>query len=1171
MTALPSWLAEPEQLFTYLRAQDFPIGTGEALRATALLDRLTQEGRAPQTSQEAARFLAPLLCTTAAQQSSLASVLRDFAEAREIEAKAPRLSLPLQERPSDFSTGPPSSRVPPRVLWIGFFIFVAVLTLVGVLWLGKGSPTTSEVSPGLSPSPTSVGLTYLTSGLTSLLVGLRYALLPWFAWLLFRRFRQGRAPALRRLKAGSGHVTALQPRSGEPLLFGDASLHSWLQALRAHRHVPTDQLDVVRSLRATIAAGGRPVIVYGTRPRLPDYPILVEQLTGKDHLAALGTAISARLASERLAFAVYQYSTDPRQLRDALRHPLTLADVAARHGEDMLLLVSDGDVLIDPVLGEVRPWIAEIAAWRNPVLLTPVPLQQWSLREQALITSGFIVLPATPAGLQALGEFLRRGEASRPAVSSSRGAPSLLARAGRRTLAWHHDLPPDPKERDELLDALTVSLPKSAFDLLCVLALFGEVRLDLTLAAGREMTSRDGKPLLNEMSFAALAWLPWFRLGRMPDWLRLDLAQCLDRRRLEQAHEFYKRWLTDLEAQRTDGEKLLVLPDRAFNRLLARLAGSESGRVIRDVLFLSFMRKEKLDALNLEAPQALTRLLRRDWADPTWITCGLCVILTGLAVLFAGQLDTVQTNFGLYAGRNSFGAVVPIYLLLLELVLWHIRALGVIPLNRFGRLFDPAIVAILVIVSLIATKPGEGGGFGHYFHTSFEGLLSELFIPGTAMVLALINSAPRGLPILRWSEPPRPSKPEILACAATLIGLSPSWVVPKSWWPIMLVTAFGTVGLARFVSRETGDSTVRVALFGWFGAVGATLLAWGIAGVLLAWAINPISPLGAPPPPPPPGTNLPAPPPPDTSWLIDGSDPWYYTTVIAMGLVYGIAIALWHHGRVRLGPVCGITLAFSCTTAALGLQDGPHWALLPLVPILPLYLFLVYLAVVWPHMLWTRTTAITSCAFVVVAIGAGFMIHGFGLENLIPVTVHSGYGILYDKSGRHLETFGPGIIAFCQTLFVPPTIHCQRLLTSRGTHRLARTFGYEVGYISAYPVAAGWRSLRAIAQTPGVIAVPMFWLLVIIPSPASGLVPGITYALPPGLGHDSARRDGQLYSGACFRFLPRSPCGTRSAPMRTLGLPSPLCWYSASMPNVSLAAPLYARTASRFGRLRPRS
>jgi hypothetical protein len=331
----------------------------------------------------------------------------------------------------------------------------------------------------------------MTDALTSAFVGLRYALLPWFAWLLLRRFRGKLKPALRRRQALARQLAEFQPRSESPVLFGDFNLRISLQALRAHRQVLTNRLDVPRSLRATIAAGGRPVLVQAMAPRLPDYPILIEQLSGKDHLAALGQAIADRLKSEGVALATYHYNAEPRILRDAARNPFTLADIAARHGEEILLLISDGDVLIDPVLSEVRAWVAEFTSWRNPVLLTPVPLQCWSVREQALIAAGFITLPATPAGLHALGEFLRRSETGRPRLASICWMPNLLVRAGRRTLAWHNDIAPDAEEREGLLDALAASLPKSAFDLLCVLALFGEVRLDLTLAAGKALRTRD--------------------------------------------------------------------------------------------------------------------------------------------------------------------------------------------------------------------------------------------------------------------------------------------------------------------------------------------------------------------------------------------------------------------------------------------------------------------------------------------------------------------------------------------------------------------------------------------------------------------------------------------------------------------------------------------------------
>jgi hypothetical protein len=967
MNALRDWLVDPAGLFVYLRDHDFSIGTGQALRAAALLDHLTQRGSAPQSSYDAARLLAPLLCTSAAEQASLEPLLREFAAA----GAAEQASLELrgfaemhlvQTQPARAAPKTPEQPSPDtrrarrqgelrRIARITLGIFIAILLLFAGLWLvpkWTGPPIPPELTQKAQPE--SIFLTYMTNALTSAFVGLRYALLPWFAWLLLRRFRDKLTSALRRLQAPARRLVEFQPRSDAPVLFGDFDLRISIQALRAHRQVPTNRLDVPRCLRATIAAGGRPILVQGMARRLPDYPILIEQLSGKDHLAALGRAIADRLKSEDVAVATYHYNAEPRILRDTARNPVTLADIAARHGEELLLLISDGDVLIDPVLGQVRAWVDEFARWRNPVLLTPVPLQCWSVREQALIAAGFITLPATPAGLHALGEFLRRSETGRPRLASICWVPNLLARAGRRTLAWHNDIAPDPEEREALLDALALSLPKSAFDLLCVLALFGEVRLDLTLAAGQALRTRDRKPLLNEESFAALAWLPWFRLGRMPDWLRIDLAQCLGTRHRDDAHKFYKEWLARLEPSKGEREKLLVLPDRRFNRWLARLMQAAGGRISRDVLFVRFMRKEKLDTLDLEAPQSLVHRLRRRWADPLRIIGQLCVLLTTMAVVFAWKVDSFVWSLDRLVLTSNTDLIPFIYSIGTgsELIFWHLRVFGVVPLTRLAWISDPRTLAVLIIAS------GCFVGVGWDIDVALVGLLGT----SSVMALAFVESVPRGFPIQQRVARLRPRPAEVLAFAIMLISLDEPTNVTHLIW-CCFVVAVGASALARFVSREISGSVSRLFLFGWFGAcfgAACAVAIWLAIGFFFAFDASRVGFASA-------------------------------TTLVPMGAVYGLVVGLWDHGVGRLMPMCGLTLAFSSGAIAATLfTDALGWPD-AVLPVLPLYFLLAYLAVTRPQELWTRTIVFTCCVFVSVAIIIGFIAHIIGLDTVIRVPV----------------------------------------------------------------------------------------------------------------------------------------------------------------------------------------
>src|SRR5262249_17504250 len=160
------------------------------------------------------------------------------------------------------------------------------------------------------------------------------------------------------------------PESTDVALFSGDDLSRPLQGMRVHRWIASLRPDARASARATAAASGCPVLVPGRRPRLPDYPIVVEALSSRDHVVTLARDLSLRLDEENIPHALYFFSADLRQLRTDAGAPLSLADIAARYHEDALVIVGDGDTLIDPFLGRLRGSLAELETWRLVVLLT---------------------------------------------------------------------------------------------------------------------------------------------------------------------------------------------------------------------------------------------------------------------------------------------------------------------------------------------------------------------------------------------------------------------------------------------------------------------------------------------------------------------------------------------------------------------------------------------------------------------------------------------------------------------------------------------------------------------------------------------------------------------------------------------------------------------------------
>jgi hypothetical protein len=313
-----------------------------------------------------------------------------------------------------------------------------------------------------------------------------------------------------------------------------------------------------------------------------------------------------------------------------------MADIAARYANDVLIFLGDGEVFVDPIVGGLRPWTEDLKSWRRIVLLTPVPRRRWSWRERRIAEGGIAVLPATPAGVAVLGEFLRSdSQPPRLAFERTPVRAGLLAREGRQALRWHTDALPTETEREATVDAIAQELPAEALELLSVMALFPEIRSDLTLHLGATLKDAKGGLLLEEERFGALSVLPWLRYGRMPDWLRLDLAQTLSPAREAEAREVLKNWISTASDDAARSPLGVVTP--GSSRSGTGRPGTGGNAVIRDAIFLHLQRGESLATLDLRAPDDLERLAQpQRWSHMTIaLLMTIALSLTVLVSAFA--------------------------------------------------------------------------------------------------------------------------------------------------------------------------------------------------------------------------------------------------------------------------------------------------------------------------------------------------------------------------------------------------------------------------------------------------------------------------------------------------------------------------------------------------------
>lgn len=212
-------------------------------------------------------------------------------------------------------------------------------------------------------------------------------------------------------RQASGEVPELDrarlPRESR-WLFGSPGFHHTAQNLRRHGRVPTTDLDIHKTIEATVAQAGL-FTPINTKYRLtPEYLFLIEQMGADDHVARLTDEALDRLEDEGVAVERCYFSRDPRVCfrNDGRRTPIALSELAARTAGHRLVIVGTADGFFHPVSGCLEKWVTALEVWPGRVIMSPRPLRHWSINELALLQNGFSLATATPKGFSALGNYI---------------------------------------------------------------------------------------------------------------------------------------------------------------------------------------------------------------------------------------------------------------------------------------------------------------------------------------------------------------------------------------------------------------------------------------------------------------------------------------------------------------------------------------------------------------------------------------------------------------------------------------------------------------------------------------------------------------------------------------------------------------------------------------------
>ena len=596
-----------ESLLDYLCGCRYPIGVDHHLRLQRLLASLAARGELPASSRDLELWVRPLVCQSAREQERFG---RDFEDWLRIRGEAVVESAPVSEPVT--KTLREVKRGRETFVRIGLAGF-ATVTVIGSVWHFYGHRVrayflrTRPREPQ-SPSPTLPNVVYLELALAIAFVA---ALV--FAFVLWRRGRLG-AFLVQHERQGPSSTSALFVERADGLIFDTRLLAIAARGFGIYRRLPSEALDIAASAAATAQEAGRFTPVFAERPAVPEYLVLIDRSSTADLFAAYASGIVRSLDESNVAVDQFYFDRIPQQCYAQRGHtPVGIRELTERFPDHRVIVFSDGAGFLETTSNLYAPWMAWFSGWESKTLVTPNPRPYWGGVEQVIRQAGWTVIPASQEELAAVAHESLPDRADTGFVPGMFGS---IAAAARR---WLRRAAPPADEIEELTANLRISLGASGFYWLCACAAYPAIDWNVTLYLGRNLASGNGRPLLDEATFLALSRLPWFRHGRMPDWLRVALLGKLTRTEEEDVRAALQMLLNSAASGPLGTYRLEVDKDlrgtlstltRSVLRRLAKEAPPDSP--IQDRVFVEFL-SGRNPALAVPLPRQIRNAFQGRW------------------------------------------------------------------------------------------------------------------------------------------------------------------------------------------------------------------------------------------------------------------------------------------------------------------------------------------------------------------------------------------------------------------------------------------------------------------------------------------------------------------------------------------------------------------------------
>ena len=387
------------------------------------------------------------------------------------------------------------------------------------------------------------------------------------------------------------------------------------KGLQARELLRDRRLDIRRTISATISKGGFLEAHWRPRSRSIQFLFLVHRRSRGDLEYKRISTMLAQLRANGANLAEYVYTHDPRAVFEvSQRHfgALSLETLFDRHPHARMIIVSDGEELVDPMSLQPVAWLRQLECWPERLLLTPIPQDAWADVETGLIDVGFFVASSQAETFADLGRIFRYEDAPFAQASS---LPSAAAAYFFDSPSVASDAPPSATERAAIVMALRRHLGPRGIEWLAACCYYPELRPELVSALAGQLgiaAGDTGDARLTDLG-ARMSSLPWFRRGYLPEWLRISVIDSLPANRQRAINAVVTKLFDDAQPSFEAASEVLSSGEfggGGATRLPIRLAGKnpEDGITI-DAVTIGLLARGDLRRISI----ALSRRKLREW------------------------------------------------------------------------------------------------------------------------------------------------------------------------------------------------------------------------------------------------------------------------------------------------------------------------------------------------------------------------------------------------------------------------------------------------------------------------------------------------------------------------------------------------------------------------------